>query len=163
VKTIEQCVAVFLRRLEAIKDVPKAVAEVAHTAVMAGAPVYTGTYQGAIRLELVKGVDLTGLSVNMTAEALLASAASSQSWYQVEHGWKRGESPAISPQLYAYGEAVPPKTTRGFTLEMGSEPYPLRIERIGSPKFDQGQDNWQNAAGMAGAVFAGGFAAAVNA
>ena len=137
--TMAEVSAVFIRRIEELAMIPHAVVSLAHSMVMAGAPVYTGAYREAIEMVPVKGPDVSGAMVMMTEEALVAA----------------------SNAFYAYGEAHPPKGKR-FTLVEGSEPYPLRIEAIGSPVYNRGQDNWANARREAGEMFAFAFLAAIR-
>lgn len=105
-------------------------------------PMYTGTYAGAIREEY--GQDGKRAIVYMSVESLVASAAEHlQEW---EGGAEGDEGGQVDPMFYAHAQAEPEKAEPGdWGLEPGFEPYPLRLERIGSPSYDKGAGLWTQA------------------
>ncbi len=138
--SMDQAVANWKKRLENLaKNGLRHIINHANAIIELEAPSYLGVYRDAVFLddsEFPKSLSLTMTIASLTVSAQAHAGDIAEWGYDIE--------------TYVYGEAIPNKVVDAdgvFTLQGGifAEPYPLRIEAIGSPKADEGQDAWLHA------------------
>ena len=120
-KTVHQGMAELMKRVNALRTVPAQVIEQAHRSIMPLIPVYTGTYQGGVEMEIGKGY----ASLQLTEDALLSSARA--------HAGEIHSAMSMTPEEYV------------------EDAYPTRIEAAGRPsdREPSGQAAWRNTVSVA--------------
>ena len=116
-----------------------------YSVLMPGLGEYTGTYKGSVEIERERVADSVSAAVQVTTGKMLAEAASRIEELSIGGDPESGLT-GLPPERYVFGRITPQKGTSFDIIGMGAEPYPVRIERMGSPVYDWGKGAWEGAA-----------------
>jgi hypothetical protein len=136
--TLAEGLRILEERLKFLAGIPeKTVSPVLQQLLTSQLPVFTGTLENAVELDEARGRDLIWVELFIDLETLTVSAEEcvpSHNEYALSE-----DLPTINEYEYPTAVATPVKGER-FSLSPGMFPYALRIEAIGAPTQDEGDD-----------------------
>ena len=153
--TLAEGLDILAKRLEFAGEIPeKTVSPALQQLLTRMLPVFTGTLEGAVVMDSVTARDLNWFALLIDLDTLYASAELNVPDY---NQYAESEDlPTINEKEYPTAVPSPVKGKR-YRLSPGMFPYPLRIEEIGAPTQDEGNDGqgaWAEATYVATETFA---------